>query len=70
MKNTAVSRWNSAMEQNYGVPGISLVKGKGLYVWDDSGKKYLDFIGGIATNVVGHADSEVIKAVNLQIRKL
>ena len=58
------------MEQNYGVPGISLVKGKGLYVWDDSGKKYLDFIGGIATNVVGHADSEVIKAVNLQIRKL
>ncbi len=70
MKNTAVSRWNSAMEQNYGVPGISLVKGKGLYVWDDSGKKNLDFIGGIATNVVGHADSEVIKAVNLQIRKL
>lgn len=58
------------MENNYGTPGISLVKGKGLYVWDDSGKKYLDFIGGIATNILGHADSDIVKAVSSQIRTL
>lgn len=63
-------RWNEAMEQNYGSPSISLVKGKGSYVWDEAGKKYLDFLGGIATNVIGQADATVVRAVSQQIAQL
>lgn len=70
MKKSARDRWNSAMELNYGTPGICLVKGKGLYVWDESGKKYLDFLGGIATNALGHADLSISKAVSTQIKTL
>jgi acetylornithine/N-succinyldiaminopimelate aminotransferase len=69
-KKNLDERWIGAMEQNYGVPAISLVKGKGLYVWDESGKKYLDFLGGIAANILGHADPAVVKAVSSQIRTL
>ncbi len=64
------ARWSNAMELNYGVPSVSLVKGKGSYVWDENGKKYLDFLGGIATNLLGHADPEIVKAVSAQIRTL
>lgn len=64
------NRWNGAMEQNYGSPKISLVKGKGSYVWDESGKKYLDFLGGIATNVLGQADASIVRAVSQQIATL
>jgi len=63
-------RWARAMELNYGTPGIQLVRGKGIYVWDSSGKKYLDFLGGIATNVLGHAEPAVVRAVSKQIATL
>jgi acetylornithine aminotransferase len=64
------TRWNDAMEQNYGSPKISLVKGKGSYVWDESGKKYLDFLGGIATNIVGQAHPAIVRAISQQIATL
>ncbi len=70
MKNNSQERWINTMEQNYGAPSISLVKGKGLYVWDESGKKYLDFLGGIATNILGHANPAVVKAVSNQIQTM
>ncbi|MEI6295434.1 MAG: acetylornithine transaminase [Actinomycetes bacterium] len=63
-------RWHAAMQNNYGVPPITLVKGKGAEVWDDNGKRYLDFLGGIATNVLGHAHPVIVKAVSEQIGKL
>ena len=47
---TTQERWKDALQQNYGTPSIALVKGKGVEVWDENGKKYLDFLGGIATN--------------------
>ena len=58
------------MQNNYGVPPITLVKGEGIEVWDENGKKYLDFLGGIATNILGHAHPAVIKAVSTQIEEL
>jgi len=63
-------RWQDVMQNNYGTPGIALVKGEGVYVWDEEGKRYLDFLGGIATNVLGHAHPVVVKAVSQQIAKL
>src|ERR1019366_290938 len=63
-------RWHSAMQNNYGVPALTLVKGDGLEVWDENGKKYLDFLGGIATNILGHAHPAIIKAVSRQVEQL
>ena len=70
MKINDRARWQETMELNYGTPALSLVRGKGPYVWDEKGKKYLDFLGGIATNVLGHADTTIVKAVSNQIATL
>lgn len=63
-------RWHSAMQNNYGVPPITLVKGEGIEVWDEKGKRYLDFLGGIATNILGHAHPAIVKAVTQQVNQL
>src|SRR5690606_30239909 len=46
------SRWSAAMMPNYGTPAVALVRGEGAVVWDDSGKSYVDFLAGIAVNVL------------------
>ena len=63
-------RWHAAMQNNYGVPPITLVKGVGVEVWDEDGKRYLDFLGGIATNILGHAHPAIVKAVTSQVAEL
>ena len=54
----------------YGERSISIVRGEGAYVWDAEGKKYLDFVAGIATNNVGHCHPRVVEAIVAQARKL
>jgi predicted acetylornithine/succinylornithine family transaminase len=49
--------------QNYGRQPIVLERGEGTRVWDIDGKEYLDFVGGLAVNVLGHAHPVVAKAV-------
>ena len=58
------------MQGNYGKPAITLVKGKGITVTDADGKIYLDFLGGIATNILGHAHPAIVKAVTKQVSTL
>jgi acetylornithine aminotransferase len=71
MKNSQVSTaWKKAIQDNYGVPSISLVKGKGSEVYDVEGKKYLDLLGGIATNILGHAHPAIVNAVSRQVGTL
>ena len=71
MKNAQVSNsWRKVIQDNYGVPTIALVKGKGSEVYDVEGKKYLDLLGGIATNVLGHAHPAIVKAVTKQVATL
>ena len=67
---TMINRWKSSVQNNYGTPSIALVKGKGLVVTDADGKQYLDFLGGIATNILGNAHSAIIKAVTKQVSTL
>jgi acetylornithine aminotransferase len=62
-----ISRWNTSVQNNYGSPSIALVKGKGIVVTDADGKQYLDFLGGIATNILGHAHPAIVKAVSKQV---
>ena len=68
--NTSVTNWTDVMQGNYGIPTITLKSGKGLVVTDTSGKRYLDFLGGIATNVLGHAHPVIVRAVSKQIATL
>ncbi len=63
-------KWDELFISNYATPDLTLVKGKGVFVTDSQGKKYLDFLGGIATNVLGHAHPAVVKAVSKQIAEL
>ena len=57
-----VKRAQSVLFQNYRTQPIALVRGEGSWVWDADGKRYLDFIGGIATVSVGHANVDVTVA--------
>jgi len=64
--NTA-NKWESVFQKSYGTPSINIVSGSGCYLTADDKKRYLDFIGGIATNVLGHAHPVITKAVRKQI---
>ena len=63
-------RAQKVLFQNYRTQPIALVRGQGTSVWDADGKKYLDFIGGIATVSVGHANPQVREAVIEQTQLL
>ena len=62
-----LNRWNTVVQNNYGTPSIALIKGKGIVVTDADGSDYLDFLGGIATSILGHAHPAIIKAVSKQV---
>ncbi len=63
-------RWSSALMKNYGTPPIALTKGEGAYVWDANGNRYLDLLGGIAVNALGHAHPAIVAAVTEQLQTL
>jgi acetylornithine/N-succinyldiaminopimelate aminotransferase len=63
-------RWDTAMMGNYGTPPVALVRGDGARVWDDDGREYVDLVGGIAVNVLGHAHPAVVEAVTRQVSTL
>ena len=56
--------------QNYGRQPIVLERGEGTRVWDTEGHEYLDFVGGVAVNILGHAHPVVAKAVAEQAQTL
>ncbi|MCT9078080.1 acetylornithine transaminase [Streptomyces fulvoviolaceus] len=63
-------RWQGALMNNYGTPRLALVRGEGTKLWDADGKQYLDFVGGIAVNALGHAHPAIVEAVSKQIASL
>lgn len=64
------AQWTALMQSNYGTPTIGLDRGKGIEVWDVEGKKYLDFLGGIATNILGHNNQAITSAIIKQSKTL
>ena len=60
----------SALAKNYNRRKISFKKGKGSYLYSTNGKKYLDFVQGIAVNSLGHTNPNLIKAINKQSKKV
>ncbi|MFE1205835.1 acetylornithine transaminase [Streptomyces sp. NPDC048405] len=63
-------RWQGTLMNNYGTPRLPLVRGEGSRLWDADGTEYLDFVGGIAVNALGHAHPAVVDAVSRQIASL
>jgi len=63
-------RWSAVMMNNYGVPPLALASGNGAVVTDVDGKSYLDLLGGIAVNVLGHGHPAIIDAVTRQMSTL
>ncbi|WP_051739960.1 acetylornithine transaminase [Streptomyces catenulae] len=54
----------------YGTPPLALVRGEGSTVWDEDGRTYTDFTGGIAVNALGHAHPALVEAVREQAARL
>jgi acetylornithine/N-succinyldiaminopimelate aminotransferase len=60
----------SSILKTYNRKKISFKKGKGSYLYSSKGKKYLDFVQGIAVNCLGHANNNLVKAVSMQAKKI
>ncbi|ROO59682.1 acetylornithine aminotransferase [Micromonospora sp. Llam0] len=63
-------RWSASLMDNYGTPPLALVRGEGATVVAEDGRRYLDLLGGIAVNSLGHAHPAVVEAVTRQIGTL
>ncbi|MGZ8722635.1 MAG: acetylornithine transaminase [Aeromicrobium sp.] len=63
-------RYQGALMNIFGPPQRVLVRGVGVHVWDIDGNRYVDLLGGIAVNALGHAHPAIIKAVTEQLGTL
>ncbi len=64
------ARYAESLMNTFGPPKLVLTRGEGAHVWDDGGKQYLDLLGGIAVNSLGHAHPALVGAVTQQLQTL
>ncbi|HAA37484.1 MAG TPA: acetylornithine transaminase [Firmicutes bacterium] len=64
-KETIINTYNRQPETT-----LLLERGAGVYVWDDAGKRYLDFVSGLAVNNLGHCHPQIVEAICRQARQL
>jgi len=65
-----LERYQGALMNTFGLPKLVLVKGAGAHVWDADGREYVDLLGGIAVNALGHAHPALVEAVIDQLTTL
>ena len=65
-----LDRYQRSLIGVFGVPQLVLTRGDGCYVWDADGKRYLDLLGGIAVNTLGHNHPAVVGAVSKQASEM
>ena len=70
MTATTRDRYAAALMNTFGPPQLVLTRGKGAHVWDEDGNEYVDLLGGIAVNALGHAHPAVVEAVTRQLSTL
>jgi len=63
-------RYAASLMNTFGPPKMVLTRGEGPYVWDAEGTRYLDLLGGIAVNALGHAHPALVSAVTQQLGTL
>ena len=68
--STFRDRWSQSMMNNYGTPTLGLISGSGAVVVAEDGKSYVDLLGGIAVNALGHAHPAIVAAVSQQVATL
>jgi acetylornithine/N-succinyldiaminopimelate aminotransferase len=72
--NDAVSdyaqRYSASVMNTFGPPKLVLARGEGAHVWDTDGNEYVDLLGGIAVNALGHAHPALVEAVTGQLGTL
>jgi acetylornithine/N-succinyldiaminopimelate aminotransferase len=72
MSNTEswAMRAHAVLTPNYKQQPVALVRGQGVRVWDADGKEYIEFLGGVAVNVLGHCHPAAVEALAEQARTL
>ncbi|HEY0773845.1 MAG TPA: aminotransferase class III-fold pyridoxal phosphate-dependent enzyme, partial [Nocardioidaceae bacterium] len=70
VSETVKDRYAHALMNTFGPPKLVLTHGQGAKVWDADGKEYLDLLGGIAVNALGHAHPALVSAVSEQLSTL
>jgi acetylornithine aminotransferase len=70
MSPTSQERYAAALMNTFGPPQLVLTRGRGARVWDEDGREYVDLLGGIAVNSLGHAHPSVVEAVTRQLSTL
>ena len=68
--NNWIERGNKVIMNTYRQFPIILEKGNGVYLWDSEGKKYLDFVAGIAVNALGYNNTDYVNEISIQLTKL
>jgi acetylornithine/N-succinyldiaminopimelate aminotransferase len=63
-------RYAGALMNTFGPPRLVLGRGQGCYVWDADGNRYLDLLGGIAVNALGHGHPALVEAITDQLKTL
>ena len=63
-------RYAASLMNTFGPPKLVLRRGEGVHVWDVDGNRYLDMLGGIAVNALGHGHPALLNAVNQQLATL
>src|SRR5436190_8425898 len=63
-------RYAVSLMNAFGPPRLVLTRGEGAHVWDDEGNEYVDFLGGIAVNTLGHDHPALVDAVTSQLKTL
>ena len=69
-KPSAQAASSSAVMNTYSRFPLTLVRGKGCWVWDDKGNRYLDAVAGIATDTLGHSDRVMRRSLHRQLRRI
>ncbi|KRF14064.1 acetylornithine aminotransferase [Nocardioides sp. Soil797] len=70
MSATWSERYAASLMNTFGPPKLVLTRGEGAHVWDENGKEYVDLLGGIAVNALGHGHPALVEAVSDQLSTL
>ncbi|MCW2755614.1 MAG: acetylornithine aminotransferase apoenzyme [Marmoricola sp.] len=67
---TLKARYAESLMNTFGEPRLALVRGSGAHVWDEAGTEYVDLLGGIAVNGLGHGHPVLVAAITTQLETL
>jgi acetylornithine/N-succinyldiaminopimelate aminotransferase len=68
--STFQERYAASVMNTFGPPALVLTRGEGAHVWDADGNEYVDLLGGIAVNALGHGHPALVEAVTTQLQTL